>query len=90
MNNVIILGKVISKSVIHFDYLDKLKVYFKMEVREYDNVFSVIVSEKYLGIYLINDLYSNVCVGDIVCVYGSLILEDNRYLILCSDIVTLK
>ena len=86
MNNVIILGKVISKSSIHFDYLDKLKAYFEIKVIECGNIFSVNISEKYLGVVLVGELYSNLCVDDIVCVYGSVL--NNNYIV-CNEIYIL-
>ena len=56
MNRIYILGKIISKDKLHFNYLDKLKVYFSFEIKDlYGNLFRCVVEEKrvedILGIY---------------------------------------
>jgi len=77
VNNIIVLGKVISKSSIHFDYLDKLKAYFKINILENGNLFEVIVSEKYIGIDAVNEIYNKVLVNAVICVYGSINNNEN-------------
>ena len=86
MNNVIILGKVISKSIIHFDYLDKLKVYFKISVLEKNNIFEVVISEKYIHTNFVNVMYNHIKIGNIICVGGNITRIKDNYLIMCNDL----
>ena len=68
MNNVIIFGEVILKSDIHFDYLDKLKAYFKIRVVENGNVFDAIISEKYIKTDIFKSIYDKVILGKTICI----------------------
>ena len=86
MNNIIVLGKVISKSSIHFDYFDKLKVYFYLTVVEENNTFKVVISEKHIDIDNIDILYKNISVNSNVSVNGILIKAENKYVIIGKDI----
>lgn len=87
MNNVIILGKVISKSIIHFDYLDKLKVYFSIRILEGSDIFDVVLSEKHIEIQSLNNVYRLIDIGGIVCANGSIIKEDRgKYTFVCKEI----
>lgn len=87
MNNVIILGKVLSKSSIHFDYLDKVKVYFSIRVLESSNIFEIVLSEGYIDIQRLNIVYKMINIGCIVCAYGSITKEDSgKYIFVCKEI----
>jgi len=86
MNNVIIMGKVISKSKIHFDYKDKLKAYFYITAIENNNIFNVLVSEKYMKLFNIDTLYRNINLCNTICVYGNINKAGNKYYILCKEI----
>ena len=68
----------------------KTKLIKEMKACEFGNIFSVIVSEKYLGAYLLGYVYYNLCVDDIVCIYGSMISSSNQYIILCEEVYTIK
>lgn len=87
MNNVIILGEVIEKSTMHFNYFDKLKAYFFIRVMENSNIFEIVVSEKYIDIKIMNSLYGNIVVGNKLCICGSIIKEKDMYIIVCDDVI---
>ena len=86
MNNIIILGKIVKKSYIHFDYNNKLKSYFKIYISENNNIFKCIILEKELGIDIIDLWYKKYSVNDIICVCGKIILYKDKYLVLCEKI----
>ena len=87
MNNIIILGEVIEKSIIHFDYYDKLKAYFLVRVIEDSNIFEIVVSEKYIDRKIIDNWYGGIAIGNKVCICGSMLSENDKYMILCKDIL---
>ena len=85
MNNVTIVGKVIEKSSIHFDYMNKLKTYFYLMVMENNNIFKIIVSEKHMGIGNANMIYQSINSCNTICVYGSINKIGNKYYVLCKE-----
>ena len=87
MNNIIILGEVIEKSVIHFDYYDKLKAYFLVRVIEDSNVFEIVISEKHIDRKIINNLDGGIAIGSKVCIRGSMLRENDKYIIVCKELL---
>ena len=86
MNNCIILGKIVKKSDIHFDYLNKLKAWFEIYVFDNANKFDIIISEQYMDISLVNKIYNSCNVWDMVCAHSKVILQEEKYTFLCCEL----
>ena len=86
MNNCIILGKIVKKSDMHFDYLNKLKAWFEINVFDCSSIFNIVISEKYMDIFSTNRIYNSCNIGDMVYIYGKVIEQQKKYTILCTEL----
>ncbi len=90
MNKVVILGKVVNISKIHFDYIDKLKVYFNIYIDDLNgNKFKVILSEKYIFADEIDRIYKKVSAGKYVCIEGFTTVKQNLGALYCYNVYIL-
>lgn len=87
MNKVIILGKIMEKSKIHFNYMNKLEVYFYIFIDDFEkNTFKVMLNEKIMGIKQLNTCYSKIQQGKIVCIEGNIQNCNEKTTITCINI----
>lgn len=81
MNRIYILGEVLSVSQMHFDYYNKLKIYFKFNILDmYDNVFECVVLEKKVDVLRIFEMV-NMKKGKDKFIFVICSLENGKYIV---------
>ena len=90
MNRVVILGKVVNISKIHFDYIDKLKVYFNIYIDDLNgNKFKAKLSEKYISTDEIDRIYKKDSIGKYVCIEGFATIKERLAIVYCYNVYIL-